>query len=148
MFKISDKPLEERALRDSMAHAEAGGFVSFEGWVRDVNEGRQVNALEYEAFTELAEREGSRILREAEEKYDLLNSQCWHRVGHLQIGEMAVWVGVCSAHRADAFKACKYIIDEVKQRVPIWKKEYYKEGDSGWLCPVEGYAHARPEKKE
>ena len=145
MFKIIETPLEDRDLKGAFSNPEAGGFVTFEGWVRNENEGQQVTALEYEAFTELAEKEGERILTEAGEKFDLLEAGCWHRVGHLRLGDMAVWVGVSAVHRNEAFQACRVIIDEVKRRVPIWKKEYYKNGDSGWLCPVEGYAHTRPE---
>jgi len=89
--------------------------------------------VEYEAFAPLALREGARILSEARARFGLERACCAHRVGELQIGELAVWVGVSAAHRGEAFDACRYIIDQVKHRVPIWKKEYYAEGDSGWV---------------
>ena len=92
-----------------------------------------MDALEYEAHVELAEKEGATILAEATERFDILQAACVHRIGHLEIGDMAVWVGVASAHRDAAFQACRYIIDEVKQRVPIWKKEHYRQGDAQWL---------------
>ena len=132
-FEITGHRLEERDLKAPFADARSGGFVAFEGWVRNENEGREVVSLEYEAFAPLAEREGLRILEEAGERFRILGAHCAHRVGHLPLGEMAVWVGVSSAHRSDAFAACRFIIDEVKERVPIWKKEHYGEGDSGWL---------------
>jgi len=92
-----------------------------------------VRRLEYEAMSGLAEREGERIIAEACARYGVAHACCVHRVGELGIGEMAVWVGVGARHRDEAFRACRYIIDEVKHRVPIWKKEYYEQGDSGWV---------------
>jgi hypothetical protein len=84
-------------------------------------------------FAPLALREGERILAEAQQRFGVARARCAHRVGPLAIGELAVWVGVSAAHRGEAFDACRYIIDEVKHRVPIWKKEYYQDGDSGWV---------------
>jgi len=110
-----------------------GGFVSFEGWVRDHNEGREVLRLEYEAYESLGIKEGERIIAEACERFAIEHASCVHAVGQLELGQRAVWVGVSSHHRDAAFQACRYIIDEVKQRVPIWKKEHYRDGDSGWV---------------
>jgi molybdopterin synthase catalytic subunit len=101
--------------------------------VRDSHEGVRVRHLEYEAFEALAVREGERILAEAIARFGAAHAACLHRVGDLAIGELAVWVGVSAPHRHEAFLACRYIIDEVKQRVPIWKKEHYVSGDSGWV---------------
>lgn len=145
-FKISDAPLDPRALADALSHPQAGACASFEGWVRNHNEGQPVDSLEYEAFAELAEREGQRILEEAAERFDLLAAEAVHRVGHLQIGDLAVWVGVASAHRGPAFDACRFIIDELKARVPIWKKEHYTGGASTWInCATRGdFADAAP----
>jgi len=120
-----------------MADFRAGGFVAFEGWVRDRNEGRTVERLEYEAYLPLAEKEGRRILESAARDYPVFDIRCVHRIGLLKLGELAVWVGVSSRHRAAAFEACRVVIDEVKTRVPIWKKEHYSCGDSGWInCEV------------
>ena len=110
-----------------------GGYLSFEGWVRDHNEGRAVHRLEYEAYESLGLKEGERILGEAGVRYGIEHAACVHALGSLELGEMAVWVGVSSHHRDAAFAACRYIIDEVKHRVPIWKKEHYADGDSGWV---------------
>ena len=137
MFKIAETSLEELDLKKPFADVQAGGFAAFEGWVRDTNDGEAVTSLEYEAYAALAEKEGNRILAEAQDRFEILKAQCYHRIGHLQLGQMAVWVGVSAAHRDAAFKACRFIIDEVKSRVPIWKKEHYKSGDSGWVrCEV------------
>ena len=144
-FSFSDRPIDADACRAALADATSGGYASFEGWVRDHNEGRQVRHLEYEAFATLAVREGERIIAEAIERFGVRRAACVHRVGDLGIGDMAVWVGVSSPHRAEAFAACRYIIDEVKHRVPIWKKEHYVDGDSGWVncerCAHPGHDH-------
>jgi len=94
-----------------------------------------VRGLRYEAYVELAEREGAQIIGEALARFPILDARCVHRIGELGIGDLAVWVGVSSAHRAPAFDACRYIIDEVKARVPVWKHEHYTDGDAQWLHP-------------
>lgn len=148
MFAIVTDPIDPAALRRFVIDPAAGGFCSFEGWVRDHHQGRAVRALEYEAYRELAEKEGARIITEARQRFAILHASCVHRVGHLAIGELAVVVCVSSAHRDAAFEACRYIIDEVKSRVPIWKKEHFADGESGWVrcdhCEAagHGYRHA------
>ena len=132
-FSISAEPIDIAAMRASMGDISAGGFVCFEGWVRDNNEGRRVQRLAYEAFVPLAEKEGLRILDEAMRVFPVFDIRCVHRVGTLELGDLAVWVGVSAQHRGAAFDACRFVIDEVKSRVPIWKKEHYADGDSGWI---------------
>jgi len=135
-FAIESAPLEIAPLRGSLHDdPRAGAFAAFEGLVRQHNDGRPVRGLRYEAYVELAEREGTQIIDEALARFSILDARCAHRIGELGIGELAVWVGVISAHRDPAFEACRHIIDEVKARVPIWKHEYYADGDSGWLHP-------------
>ncbi len=142
MFQISSTPLENISLKKDILSQDAGAFVCFEGLVRNHNEGKKVSALEYEAFSALCEKEGLKIITEALNQFNILNAKCVHRIGKLSISEMAVWVGVSSAHREAAFKACHYIIDEVKLRLPIWKKEYYINGDSGWVsCEACSHPH-------
>jgi sulfur-carrier protein adenylyltransferase/sulfurtransferase len=132
-FRFSSTPLDESALRAGLSDPACGGYAAFEGWVRDHNEGRRVRRLEYEAFEPLAIKEGERIIAEAIARFGVEHAACVHRIGALAIGEQAVWVGVTARHRDEAFRACRYIIDEVKHRVPIWKKEHYESGDSGWV---------------
>ena len=132
-FRFSNAALDTLALRAELADPSCGGFAAFEGWVRNHNEGQRVARLEYEAFAPLAVREGERIIAEARERYGIGNALCVHRLGALQLGEVAVWVGAAAAHRDEAFRACRFIIDEVKHRLPIWKKEHYEGGDSGWV---------------
>jgi molybdopterin synthase catalytic subunit len=132
-FKITSRTIDPEALKRTLEADPAGACVTFEGWVRDHNDGAPVVALEYEAHAAIAEEEGSKILREALERFAITTALCEHRVGKLAIGDCAVWVGVSAAHRGAAFDACRYIIDETKQRVPIWKKEHYRDGQSGWV---------------
>ena len=136
MFRLSRTPLHPDTLRRRLLGKGAGGFVSFEGRVRGRNQGRAVRLLEYEAYGQLAEKEGRRVVAEAEKKFSLRAAACVHRVGRLRVGEVAVWAGVLAEHRAAAFDACRYIIDEVKARVPIWKKEHYARGPAEWIAPA------------
>jgi molybdopterin synthase catalytic subunit len=121
-FQFIRTPIAPEQLRVGLADPACGGYAAFEGWVRDSNEGQRVRGLEYEAFEALGVREGERIVAEAIARF-----------GALAVGELAVWVGASAAHRDEAFRACRYIIDEVKHRLPIWKKEHYLNGDSGWV---------------
>lgn len=133
MFQITSNIIDPASIRDLVLDPAAGGFCSFEGWVRDHHQGRAVLKLEYEAYQALAEKEGTRILNEANQRFGILHAACVHRVGTLEIGEMAVCICVSSAHRDAAFEACRWIIDEVKSRVPIWKKEFFADGEDGWV---------------
>jgi molybdopterin synthase catalytic subunit len=115
---------------------ESGAIVTFDGVVRNLNEGRKVDRLAYEAYGELAVKEGAAILEEAKERFPIQQCACEHRVGALEIGDVAIRVQVLAGHRAEAFDACRWIVDQVKYRVPIWKKEFYSDGESAWLEPV------------
>ncbi len=138
-FQISDQPLDCVALEARLEDFHSGATVVFTGRVRGHNEGQAVAALEYEAFAPLAEKEGTRILMEARTQFAIDQIGAVHRVGRLNLGEIAVWVGVSAAHRGAAFDACRYIIDELKARVPIWKKEHYLAGASQWInCATRG----------
>lgn len=138
MFSISNTAIDLDALKRRVSTPEAGGFVAFEGWVRENNEGKKVIALEYEAYEELAVKEGQRIIDEAQ-KFDILKACCVHRVGPLKIGDLAVVVMVSSAHRKEAFVACEFIINEIKKRVPIWKRESYADGTTSWVNCAHGH---------
>ncbi|MEO5596018.1 MAG: molybdenum cofactor biosynthesis protein MoaE [Lysobacteraceae bacterium] len=135
-FQISEQPIDPTALRMALLDEHAGAFASFEGWVRDHNDGRPVRGLLYESYVALAVTEGECLLTEAVSRFAIVDARCVHRIGELALGEMAVWVGVSSAHREAAFAACRWIIDEVKLRVPIWKHERYVDGDAGWIHPM------------
>jgi len=139
-FRLADAAFDVAPLRVALESPRAGAFAVFEGRVRDHHDGRQVSGLRYEAYAALAEKEGAAVLAEACSRFAIEDAACVHRVGELAIGELAVWVGVGAAHRDAAFAACRWIIDEVKARVPIWKHERYAD-DAGapaaWLHPMD-----------
>lgn len=132
-FGISDVPIDQAALRRELQDPACGALVLFEGWIRNHNEGREVVMLEYEVYRPLAVSEGEQILAEAVQRFAIEDAACVHREGLLELGEVAVLAAAVSAHREQAFQACRYIIDEVKQRLPIWKKEHYADGQAHWV---------------
>lgn len=138
MFSLSDTTIDTSEWRHTLLDPRAGACACFEGWVRNHHQGQDVLGLDYQAYAALAEREGTAVLTEAMGKFDLLHAICVHRTGSLVVGDLAVWVGVSSAHRGPAFDATRYIIDEVKRRVPIWKREHYVGGVSQWQHPENG----------
>lgn len=133
MLTIASTAIDPDALRRELFDPAAGAYCGFEGWVRNLNDGQTVLRLEYEVYTPLATSEGEKVLAEARQKWPHLHALCVHREGLLEIGDCAVWVGVSSPHRDEAFQACRYIIDQIKVRLPIWKKEHYVDGNSGWV---------------
>ncbi len=134
MFELSEKPLDTTALRQTMIpEPSAGALVVFEGGVSDHTEGQAVTSLTYEATEKLCRSEAEKIFAEAVAKFGVTKVRAAHRVGHLQVGEVAVWIGVTAAHRDAAFAACRYVIDELKQRLPIWKKEQAAHGNARWI---------------
>lgn len=130
------EPLDPVRLEALVASPRAGGCAVFIGTVRSENRGRQVTRLHYEAFEAMAVKEIERILEEARSRFDVLDLALHHRVGDLDPGDVAVVVAVSSVHRAAALAAVTHVIDELKARAPIWKKEFYRDGEA-WLshCP-------------
>ena len=132
-FAILAGPLDPAAVEAFVHNRSNGGVVTFAGIVRDrSDEGRAVNGLSYEAHVEMAEREFERIAAEAHERCGPCEAAVHHRIGQLAIGEIAVVVSVASAHRAVAFEACRYVIDQLKKRAPICKEEHYADGGARW----------------
>jgi molybdopterin synthase catalytic subunit len=138
-FELTTDPIVPEALKQGLATGSAGACACFEGWVRNVNEGEDVGALEYETHAAIAVAEGGAVLAEARRRFAIIEARCVHRVGKLAIGDCAVWVGVSAGHRGAAFDACRWIIDEIKHRLPIWKKEHYLKGETAWVnCATRG----------
>lgn len=137
MFKIQEEPIDTASLRNTVLNLHAGGYASFEGWIRKINAGKTVTQLTYDVHVTLALKEGELILREAIQKFGVLAACAIHRKGMLSVGETAVFVAVSSVHRGEAFEACRYVIDEIKHRLPIWKKEFYENGESEWMHQCE-----------
>lgn len=146
MFTLVKNPIDYKETENRLYRPDAGGVVTFLGRVRNHNHGQIVSQLNYEAFDEMAISEGNKILDEARAKFKIMEAYAIHRIGDLEIEENAIWVGVSSAHREAAFMACQYIIDQLKSRVPIWKKEFYVDGKSDWVkclaCSSKGIPHS------
>lgn len=138
--EISPEALRPEEARRRAAEPGAGAVVLFVGTVRRRNRDREVTALEYEAYGEMAAEELGRVGREARERFGLLRVEAVHRVGRLVPGDAAVAVAASSEHRAAAFEGARWLMDELKRRVPIWKRESYEDGSSEWL----GGEAARP----
>lgn len=132
-FSLTDSPLKIGECVEDFVDDRAGARVSFEGVVRNHHLGHGVDFLEYEAFPEMVETEGKRILDEARARFSLTDAAAVHRVGRLEIGEVAVWVGTLAEHRQEAFLACRWIMDEIKARLPVWKKETFSHGEVEWV---------------
>lgn len=127
-FWVTTQPLEERAVTTFVDRPDAGGVVTFVGRVRDNARGHQVSALEYDAYPEMAEAVFAQIAAEATARFSIKQVAIHHRSGRLSIGDIAVVVAVSAAHRGAAFSACEYVIDQLKTRAPIWKKEFSADG--------------------
>lgn len=135
LIQITRDPLDRPAIDaivQGVWHAGAGGIVTFEGTVRDHARGKRVRSLEYDAYPEMAEQEMAKIAAEVERRWQTDHLAMVHRIGKLEIGEVAVVVAVACAHRAEAFDACRYAIDTLKATVPIWKKEIAEDGEE-WV---------------
>jgi molybdopterin/thiamine biosynthesis adenylyltransferase/molybdopterin synthase catalytic subunit len=141
MFQLSSEKIDREQLIADLKNDKAGALVVFEGWVRDHNEGKAVSSLEYQVYEELARKEGEKILHEARHKFNLHSVFCSHRFGHLYLGDTAVWIGAIASHRDDAFKATRYVIDEIKLRLPIWKKEHYLDQKPEWVFCKDHHTH-------
>ncbi len=129
MITISDKPLDVQAVIEAVQTEEAGAINVFIGTVRNQTAQKNVVGLDYEAFEAMAIRKMQEIAEEAKAKFPVLKVAIAHRVGKLKLGEIAVVIAVATPHRAESFAACKFIIDTLKEVVPIWKKELFEDGD-------------------
>ncbi len=137
MVRVTEKALNLQELIAFVGDPEAGAIVTFIGTARNNNEGRKVISLEYEAYPEMAEKELAQLGQEAQEQWKLCRLAIVHRIGPVQIGEPSVMIAVSAAHRQDAFAACRFAIEEIKKRVPIWKKEVF-EGGEVWIGTQSG----------
>lgn len=132
MNAIITEPIDVSAVVDSVKASAAGGIDVFIGTTRDHSKGREVVGLEYEAYIPMARKNLDDIEREARERWNLQVINIVHRIGKVGIGEASVVIAVSSAHRDEAFKACRYLIDRLKEIVPIWKREYFADGTVEW----------------
>jgi len=126
---VTDKPLDTQAIIKSVETPESGAVNVFIGTVRNATKGKQVLKLEFEAYEPMATKELNKIIETAKGRWSILKVAVHHRTGILPIGEVPVVIAVSTPHRSAGFEACQFIIDTLKQTVPIWKKEYFKDGE-------------------
>ena len=135
MIDLTHESIDYTELTEAIRSNQAGAVVLFLGTVREITQGKQTVALDYDAYPEMAEAKMAELEQEAREKWPVENVGIAHRLGHLDLGEISVAVAVSSPHRQQAFEAGKYIIDELKVRVPVWKKENWSDGSTEWVHP-------------
>ena len=141
-FRVTADPLDAAQITDCVRRDETGAIALFYGVVRNHNDGKAVDHLEYEAHESMALRKLEEAAAQTKKKFpELSEVACWHRVGRLEIGETSLLVAVSSAHRETAFRACHWAVDRIKETVPVWKKEYGPDG-AVWL---EGHAIEPPD---
>lgn len=149
MQTLTYEPINIPVLLASLRSPITGAMVMFSGEIRNINKGRNVEYLEYEAYENMAEKKIEEIVESAKSKWNLNSALCLHRLGRLEISECAVIVITASMHRSEAYEANQYIIDRVKGEVPIWKKEYFTDGTYEWgvnsecSCSANKHAHEK-----
>ncbi len=129
VFLLVRDPIDIQSIKDKLQNPEDGAVVVFEGVVRNNANDRNVRHLEYDAYESMALKKIEEIGLQAKEKFDIRDIAIVHRLGHMEIGECSIVIVVASAHRGPAFDACRFTIDTIKQIVPIWKKEFYEDGE-------------------
>ena len=142
--RLTTQPIDVASLTRQVESNERGAISVFLGTVRNSNEGRAVNGIDYSAYDAMAEAEMNRIVDEALSKFPGVAVALEHRIGTLDVGDVSVAIACSHAHRAAALEANRYVIEELKRRVPIWKREHYLDGTSEWVDPVRRPAEATP----
>ena len=136
MFRVTTEPLDVQQVHDLVKSPADGAVVTFDGIVRNNFDGREVRYLEYEAYAAMAEKKMADIAAEMQSKFAVGDVAMVHRIGRLEIGESSILIAVAAPHRQPAFEACAYGMDRVKQEVPVWKKEFFADGESHWVQPT------------
>jgi molybdopterin synthase catalytic subunit len=137
MIRLTTEPIDYHALTEEVRRPDCGAVVTFLGTVRDLTDGRVTVALDYEAYPGMAEKKMAEIEAETRSRWPVGGMMMIHRLGHLAVGEVSVAVFVSCPHRGQAFDACRYAIDRLKELVPIWKKENWADGSTEWVHPVQ-----------
>jgi molybdopterin synthase catalytic subunit len=135
MIRLTTDAIDYAALTESVCRPNCGGVVLFLGTVRDLTDGRITVALEYEAYSAMAERKLTEIEQETRRRWPVGEIALVHRLGRLGVGEVSVAAAVSCPHRAEAFEACRFAIDRLKEIVPLWKKENWADGGTEWVHP-------------
>jgi molybdopterin synthase catalytic subunit len=142
MIQLTDKAIDATQVLASVESNNAGAVVLFLGTTRELTGDRQTMSLDYEAYSPMAEKKMAELEAEARSRWPILECAIVHRTGHLEIREASVAVAVSSPHRGDAFEAARWLIDTIKESVPIWKKENWADGTSEWVHPGVDTPHA------
>lgn len=135
MIRLTRDPIDYPALTESVRSHQSGAVVLFLGTVREMTNGRQTVALDYEAYPEMAEAKMAELEAECRNRWPVDRVGIVHRLGHLELGEISIAVAVGCPHRQQAFEAGKYLIDRLKEVVPVWKKENWSDGTTEWVHP-------------
>lgn len=135
MISLTNSDIDHLALTEQVRRSACGAVVTFLGTVRDLTDGKVTVALDYEAYPGMAEKKLAEIERDTRERWPVGDIALVHRLGHMKVGEISVAVAVSCPHRAQAFEACRYAIDRLKELVPIWKKENWADGSTEWVHP-------------
>lgn len=135
MVRLTHESIDYHALTDQVVRPDCGGVVLFLGTVRELTEGKRTTALDYEAYPAMAEKQMAAIEQETRERWPVGDIGIVHRLGRLELAEVSVAIAVSCPHRMQAFEACSYAIDRVKEIVPIWKKENWADGSTEWVHP-------------
>jgi molybdopterin synthase catalytic subunit len=135
MIQLTRETIDHHALSEAVRRSDCGAVVTFLGTVRDLTGDQVTVALDYEAYPGMAEKKLAEIEREARQRWPVGEIMLVHRLGHLEVGEISVAVAVSCPHRGQAFEACRFAIDRLKELVPIWKKENWADGRTEWVHP-------------
>ena len=144
MIQLTHDPIDFVALTESVRSVQAGAVVLFLGTVREMTHGRQTVALDYDAYPEMATAKLHELESEARSRWPVIEAGLVHRLGHLNLGDISVAVAVSCPHRHQAFDAGRFLIDQLKEIVPIWKKENWSDGSTEWVHPGTGEPAASP----
>jgi len=133
---IVERPIDGGGLLSEASRTTSGAAILFIGTVRDLNDGRRVSGIDYSAYEPMADLELKAIAGEASRRFETDSIVVEHRIGHLEIGETSVGIAVAHPHREAAYEASRFIIEQIKLRVPIWKREEYADGSREWVDPM------------
>lgn len=136
--ELTQTAIDHAAVVEKVRSHLAGAVVLFLGTVRELTAGKRTESLDYEAYPEMAIKQINQLLDEAQARWPVIHSAVVHRVGHLDLGDIAVAVAVSTPHRKDAFEAGQWVMDRIKEVVPIWKKEHWADGSTEWVHPESG----------
>ena len=134
-ISITDSPIDYNALTESVRDIRCGSVILFLGTVREFTGEKKTNSLEYEAYHEMAISEMQRIIEKAQQQWPIEKISIIHRVGHLELGEIAIGIAISTPHRKEGFEAAQYLMSQIKETVPIWKKENWTDGSTDWVHP-------------